>query len=328
MESSTNPEKPSFFRRLRNLLGTAPAPATSDARFSADQLILKTNAFSNFNDFDDHYRSSAELYREQERYQLGLINGADAFTSHGYCFPCGREVDFQIDYLYSGTDTVEGKRIPNWRERVICPYCNLNNRVRASVQFLEETLGCQPQSDIYISEQTTPLYQYLKAKHPNLIGSEYLGDRVGFGEVEARTGLRNESSTRLSFADGSFDFVLSFDVFEHIPEYSRGLLECYRVLKPGGRLIFTVPFRMDDEQNLIRATCDPEGKVRHLMEPEYHGDPVNDAGCLCFYHFGWQLLDELRNCGFASAAAHVYWSNVLGYLGQNQVLFCAAKPGD
>lgn len=307
----------SFFRR--NSAEIPPADSTSDA------WILKTTAFSSFADFTSYYKTMEEAFKSQQQHQMKLLTGADTFTAPGYCFPCARQVNFMIDYLYSGDETVAGLKIPNWRERVICPHCGLNNRIRASVQFLEETLGCTPQSAIYISEQTTPLYQHLHAKYANLVGSEYLGDRVHFGAVDTVSGHRNESITKLSFADESFDFVLSFDVFEHIPEYHKALQECFRVLKPGGRLLFTVPFRMDSETNLCRATMNEEGRVTHLMEPEYHGDPINDAGCLCFYHFGWQLLDELKNCGFTSAAAHVYWSDTLGYLGQHQSMFCAVK---
>lgn len=290
-----------------------------------EHLILKTTVFSSFKDFASYYQNMTAAFKAKEQYQLQLITGAESFTAPGYCFPCATNVNFMIDYHYSGNEEVDGLRIPNWRERVTCPHCHLNNRIRASVQFLEETLGCSEQSSIYITEQTTALHGYLKAKYKNITGSEYLGDRVKFGEIEPESGLRNESITKLSFADNTFDFVLSFDVFEHVPEYHKALRECFRVLKPGGRLLFTVPFRMDNQANLIRATMDAQGNVEHLMEPEYHGDPINDAGCLCFYHFGWQLLDELKGCGFRSATAHVYWSDTLGYLGLHQSMFCAAK---
>ena len=36
--------------------------------------------------------------------------------------------------------------------------------------------------------------------------------------------------------------------------------------------------------------------------PEYHGDPLG-GGVLCFHHFGWDLLDAMRECGFAEAEA-------------------------
>lgn len=47
---------------------------------------------------------------------------------------------------------------------------------------------------------------------------------------------------RLVFDDNSFDFILSTEVFEHLPEPSKTLLELHRVAKPGAHLIISVPF--------------------------------------------------------------------------------------
>ena len=46
---------------------------------------------------------------------------------------------------------------------------------------------------------------------------------------------------RLPFSDGSFDLVLSFDVFEHIKESDAHLAEVRRVLVPGGRYLLQTP---------------------------------------------------------------------------------------
>lgn len=46
---------------------------------------------------------------------------------------------------------------------------------------------------------------------------------------------------RLPFADGSFDTVLSFDVFEHIADSDGHLAEVRRVLVPGGRYLLQTP---------------------------------------------------------------------------------------
>jgi SAM-dependent methyltransferase len=47
--------------------------------------------------------------------------------------------------------------------------------------------------------------------------------------------------TELPFEDDHFDLVAAFDVIEHVEDDARVFSELTRVLKPGGRLIFSVP---------------------------------------------------------------------------------------
>ncbi|XVX18760.1 class I SAM-dependent methyltransferase [Actinomycetota bacterium] len=49
------------------------------------------------------------------------------------------------------------------------------------------------------------------------------------------------SVLELPFADGSFDVVGAFDVIEHCDPESTAVAELARVLRPGGRLLFSVP---------------------------------------------------------------------------------------
>jgi SAM-dependent methyltransferase len=58
-----------------------------------------------------------------------------------------------------------------------------------------------------------------------------LADRARFLVIDA--------GSPLPFADGTFDAAYSNDAFCHIPHRHRLLLECRRVLKPGGRLLFS-----------------------------------------------------------------------------------------
>ena len=47
--------------------------------------------------------------------------------------------------------------------------------------------------------------------------------------------------TALPYRDNSFDTVVAFDIFEHLYDPGRGLVEVWRVLKPGGQLHALVP---------------------------------------------------------------------------------------
>jgi len=71
------------------------------------------------------------------------------------------------------------------------------------------------------------------------------------------------------FADDSFDLVWSLESGEHMPDKTKFLQECYRVLKPGGKLIMvtwchrptnTSPLTADEQKHLreiYRVYCLP-----------------------------------------------------------------------
>lgn len=272
--------------------------------------------------YRDHAAATGPEILRRRALERSLITGVERFTVPGYCWICRRQVDFQVDYSYSYP--VDGVLTPNWREHLLCSGCRLYNRMRATLHFFEESLAPSPDASIYLMEQTTPFFRCLRERHPNVVGSEYLGREIGFGEPTAG-GIRNESVTRLTFAGASFDFVISLEVFEHVPDFGRALSECHRVLRPGGSLLFSVPFRPEHPENLVRAIVDEQGGIRHLMEPEYHGDPLSTEGCLAFYHFGWELLDEVRAAGFAEVNGYSFWSRDFGYLGSPLILFLATR---
>jgi len=56
--------------------------------------------------------------------------------------------------------------------------------------------------------------------------------------------LRQGDATQLEFADRSFDFVYSFHVLEHIPNYAQALVEMRRVLEEGGSYCVGTPNRL------------------------------------------------------------------------------------
>jgi SAM-dependent methyltransferase len=166
----------------------------------------------------------------------------------------------------------------------------------------------------------------LRRKYANTTGSEFLGTGGLLAHAVWRR-VRHENIAKLSFPDGSFDYVLCFEVLEHVFEYRRGLQECFRCLKPAGRLVLSVPFDLNSADNVVLAAETSSGTAFYVHPPEYHADPIRREGALCYYHFGWSLLDELKGLGFRKAEAILYWSRDLGYLGGEGVLLVASKAG-
>ena len=140
-------------------------------------------------------------------------------------------------------------------------------------------------------------------------------------------GIRHEDALALTFDDASFDVVVSNDVFEHVPDIDRALAECARVLRPGGRLLFSIPFNAARDETVQRARMRPDGEVEELLPPEYHGNPIGDGRSLVYYDYGWDILDRLRRAGFAEAHAVGAWSALYGYLGgaRLQLVFSARR---
>ncbi len=61
--------------------------------------------------------------------------------------------------------------------------------------------------------------------------------------IQGKVNFSVQDATRLPYADQIFDLVTSISVLEHIPDYEDSLAieEMWRVLKPGGKLIITIP---------------------------------------------------------------------------------------
>lgn len=252
-------------------------------------------------------------------------DGRSAFSVGGRCVVCGVRHFFRVGFMYA-TDTLpDGRPIPNWREHLDCPGCGHVNRLRASLHILFQEVRPGRDARIYVTEQVTPLYGWLRRRFASVVGSEYLG--AGRAPGETVNGVRHEDVQRLSFPDASFDLIMSFDVLEHVPDERRALAELSRCLRPGGTLLFTAPFRDDIHDHEVRAVLRADGTPDHLMEPEYHGNPVDpEGGSLCFRYFGWRLMDDLREAGLEEPEGMFYWSADFAYLGATNSIFIARKP--
>ena len=235
----------------------------------------------------------------------------------GRCFVCDGATEFLIDRPADGSEV-------NWRETLRCSGCGMINRWRGCLHLHDAICRPRLQDRIYLTERLSPVYEALAARYPHLTASEYLPGGVRGAESEWHgQRVRHEDVTQLSFADGSLDAVLCFDVLEHVPDYRAGLREFARVLDRGGQLLLSVPFNFQ-QKTLVRAEVDAHGEIRHLVEPCYHGDPLSPEGVLSFYDFGMDLLVELQDAGFKEGFVVCYRSARWGYL-QNNVALVARQ---
>ena len=90
---------------------------------------------------------------------------------------------------------------------------------------IAETAGCSIVG-IDVHDKAIAAAQSMAARSP-------FGSRSEFRIVNA--------SEKLPFADGSFDAIICIDAINHLPDRPAVILDWVRVLKPGGRLLFTDP---------------------------------------------------------------------------------------
>lgn len=265
-----------------------------------EDLILLI--FSNKTEYDECLLREQKVFEARWLWGLQLRDAtANSGSFEGWCGIC----DLFTDFWYQ-TDPSTSIDL---REEMACTICGLSARMRAALGIVLEVAPSR-EARIYSTEQATPGFRCLAGRYPNAIGSEYFSEdqRTRLESyLEALMGwpmpLRFEDATHLDMSDDSVDVLMSCDVLEHVPDHRAALEEFGRVIRPGGHLVLTVPFLDADETSMLRARIDENGVIEHLLEPEYHGDPVCAEGILAYHSFGWSLLQDVRSAGFTRA----YW---------------------
>lgn len=100
----------------------------------------------------------------------------------------------------------------------------------------------------------------------------------------------------LTFPDGSFDLVVSHDFFEHVADPWLAFAEAGRVLRAGGRHIFTVPLH-EQTATRARACHDESGLLRRQLPEVFRGGGPGGSGLFVYTDFGGDLPAELSRRG-------------------------------
>src|SRR5689334_1528617 len=79
------------------------------------------------------------------------------------------------------------------------------------------------------------------AAHGTVTSADFSPLALDFSRRRGITQLCAADAMRLPFRERSFDVIVALDILEHLPDDQAALSEFQRVLKPGGRVIATVP---------------------------------------------------------------------------------------
>jgi Methyltransferase domain len=243
------------------------------------------------------------------------LDGAGKLAVSGRCNVCGRPTRF----LY--TDPAL------YREELVCVHCLTTSRYRSMARGLldafERLAGVRAASlaGLPRGRRGRRLAVYDTQVAFDAGGSAYplpsLLGRCGWIDLAVSTwkpgqprgerlgpGVTNQDLERLTFADGSFDVVLTSDVMEHVRLEAPAHREIRRVLRPGGMYLFTVPHFRDRPTVERVKVVDPADPARDVdvLPREYHGDANSDEGrALAYRSFGTDLDAKLERLGFAVA---------------------------
>lgn len=126
---------------------------------------------------------------------------------------------------------------------------------------------------------------------------------------------------RISFANDSFDVILTSDVMEHVRDCDTAHAEIFRTLRPGGAYVFNVPFEETSAEN-IQLVDTRTDKDIFLVPPQFHGDPLTGS-ILAYRVFGRELIHNLGALGFVVEFLRIDQPSALVINGD---VFIARKP--
>ena len=240
-------------------------------------------------------RANSGPRTEQQRPAPARFAGA-TLTYPGLCSICGKSGAF--------TDSVDQRFAAR---SFPCPHCGSTLRFRNEASVILDEVGrgrhlslstavddpIVAQLSFYNTGVAGPVRAALR-QLPDYVESYYWEDAE---PGDARDGVLHQDLQSLTFDDDRFDVVTSSHVLEHVADPARAFAELYRVLKPGGRLIFSIPVPWPPSTASVTRATVVNGEIEYIKDAVYHESP-GGAPSLVFTNFGSDILDVLEAVGF------------------------------
>lgn len=291
--------------------------------FTKEECMLQEEIVSSRKEYEEVLQKY-EKYLEYEELlnQLAWDTPEKRFICRGYCAVCGKDVIMYYKGVQREQEKKEERR-SELRENFYCPICNATARWRYVISKVRRIYN--KGMKVYMYEYNSPAYLAASnfVSNDDLIGSEYFGSDYKSGEYV--NGVLHEDAANLSFENESIDIILSLDVFEHIYFYKEAFEEIYRVLKPNGKLILTIPMNPENEFTKDRAKIE-NGETTFIESPIYHGGANHtDFGVLVYTDFGWDIISIIKSIGFSEVNLTTYFSVNEAYFGRVNYYFDITK---
>lgn len=141
--------------------------------------------------------------------------------------------------------------------------------LQTNLEFLEKTGLLKPKHKLLeIGCGIGSVVAELSGRGYGIIGADISREAIAYGlKKYGDIKLRVEPTERLSFADETFDIVMSFDLFEHIARIDIHVGEVCRILKPGGYYLFQTPNKYS---NVIFETLSNRSLKWRSSHPSLH----------------------------------------------------------
>lgn len=107
--------------------------------------------------------------------------------------------------------------------------------------FLWEKYGAQNRLTVLDIGCGTGAMSRKLSRWGTVVSADFSPLALSFSRRRNLTRLCAADAMRLPFQEASFDLVIALDILEHLPDDAAALCEVHRVLKPGGRILATVP---------------------------------------------------------------------------------------